>query len=82
MCCHGNPSQALNLFLCRGMLSLLTAVVPPTTFLPRLGELDVPFRAAEGSVEAWDSSGERKESGTFLSELRGDVFKVLVPNLK
>lgn len=32
--------------------------------------------------EAWDSSGERKESGTFLSELLGDVFKVLVPNLK
>lgn len=82
MCRHGNPSQALNLFLCRGMLSLLTAVFPPTTFLPKLGELDVPFRAAEGNGEAWDGSGERKGSCPFLSELLGDVFKVLVPNLK
>lgn len=64
------------------MLSLLTAVFPPTTFLPKLGELDVPFRAAEGYVGAWDSSGERKGSGTFLSELLGGMFKVLLPNLK
>lgn len=50
-------------------------------FLPKLGELDVPFRAAERNAVAWDSSGERKESGIFLSELLGGVFKVLVPNL-
>lgn len=57
MCRHGNPSQALNLPLCRGMLSLLTAVFPLFIFLRELGELDVPFRAAERGGEAWDSSG-------------------------
>lgn len=47
MCCHGNPSQALNLPLCRGMLSLLTAVFPCCLSLlhlcTELEELHVPL---------------------------------------
>ena len=47
------------------MLSLLTTVFSPSTFLPELEELDVPFRAAEGSGEAWDSSGDKKRKWHF-----------------
>lgn len=74
MCRHGNPSQALNLPPCRGMLSLLAAVFPPSTSLPELEEWDVPCRAGGRRGKAWDSSG-----GIFLPKVLGDVFQVLVP---
>lgn len=50
------------------MLRLLTAVFLPSTFLPELEELEelnVPFRAAERSDEAWDSSGDKKRKCHF-----------------
>lgn len=52
MCRHGNPSQALNLPPCRGMLSLLAAVFPPSTSLPKLEEWDVPGTAL-GAFSCW-----------------------------
>lgn len=69
MCRHGNPSQALNLSLCRGILSLLTAAFPPSTFLLELEE--------RGSV----LETKKKKGDTFLSEILGNVFMVLIPNL-
>lgn len=80
MCRHGNPSQASNLSLCRGMLSLLTAVFPPSTFLPSLRNWMGLSGQQREVVRLGTALETRKESGTFLSKILGDMLKVLVPN--